>query len=88
MIELLSGALVLAYLLAALHFLRFWRRTHDPLFRTFSVAFLLFALNTLAVSVPGISAQTDGYEYVLRVLGFVLILLAIVKKNFPKVPRA
>ena len=81
MVEMLSGALTLAYLIAALHFLRFWRRTGDRLFAHFAIAFCLFAINQLAASIPAVMDETLGYEYLLRVLGFVLILVAILDKN-------
>lgn len=87
MIELMSGALVFAYVIAGMHFLRFWRRTGDHLFLHFAIAFWLFALNQLIASVPYVTADTDGYEYLLRVLGFMLILAAIVEKNLLKWPR-
>ncbi len=82
MIELLSGALLFSYFTAGIHFLRFWRRTGDRLFLHFAVAFWLFALNQLASSIPVVANETAGYEYLLRVLGFVVILVAIVDKNF------
>ena len=84
MIELLSGALVFAYFVAGLHFLRFWSRTDDRLFKYFAIAFWLFALNQFVASVPIVTDETDGYEYLLRVLGFTLILVAIVDKNIAK----
>ncbi len=84
MIEFLSGALVLAYGIAALHFLRFWRRTRDRLFLHFAIAFWLFALNQFASSVPTVSDETAGYEYLMRVVGFVLILVAILEKNLSR----
>jgi hypothetical protein len=84
MIEFLSGALVLAYVVAGAHFLRFWRRTSDRLFWHFAIAFWLFALNQLVTSVPSIAVQTGGYEYLLRVLGFIVIAAAIVEKNLTK----
>ena len=87
MIELLSGALVFAYVIAVMHFLRFWRRTGDRLFLHFAIAFSLFALNQLIASVPFVTDDTDGYEYLLRVFGFMLILAAIVEKNVLKWPR-
>jgi len=87
MIEQLSGALTFAYFVAALHFLRFWRRTSDPLFAHFAAAFGLFALNQLTQSVPAVSNETDGYEYLLRASGFILILVAIVQRTVRQVPR-
>ena len=87
MIELLSGALIFAYAIAGVHFLQFWRRTGDRLFGHFAVAFWLFALNQLAVSIPVVSGETGGYVYLLRVLGFVIILIAIVDKNVVRPQR-
>jgi hypothetical protein len=85
MIEQLSGALTFAYFVAAMYFFRFWRRTGDPLFGYFAVAFLLFSLNQLASSVPIVSNETAGYEYLLRASGFILILVAILQRNLRKV---
>ena len=82
MIELLSGALLFSYFIAGVHFCRFWRRTGDRFFLHFAIAFWLFTLNQLATSIPAVAIETDGYEYLLRVLGFIVILLAIVDKNF------
>ena len=87
MIEQLSGALTFAYFVAAIYFFRFWRRTADPLFWYFAVAFLLLSLNQVASSVPIVSNETAGYEYLLRALGFILIVVAIVQRNLRKVPR-
>ncbi len=81
MIEMLSGALTLAYVVAGVHFLRFWRRTRDHLFLHFAIAFWLFALNQIVASIPVVTNETAGYEYLLRVLGFVFILVAILEKN-------
>jgi hypothetical protein len=81
MIEMLSGALLLSYLTAGAHFFRFWQRVGDRLFLQFALAFWLFALNQFLSSLPEVRSETDGYEYVLRVLGFVLIIVAIVDKN-------
>ena len=45
MIEFLSGAVTLGFLVAAGFFLRFWRKTADRLFLALAAAFVLFALN-------------------------------------------
>ncbi len=81
MIEMLSGALLFSYFIAGIHFCRFWRRTGDRLFLHFAAAFWLFALNQLATSIPVVANETSGYEYLLRILGFIVILAAIVDKN-------
>ena len=82
MINFLSGALTLAYLLAGIYFYRFWRRIPDRLFLHFAIAFWLFAANETVNSMPSVNSQTAGYEYLLRVVGFIWILIAIAEKNF------
>ena len=80
-LEFLAGAVTLAYLVAGVYFLRFWWRTRDGLFRSFAAAFGLFAANQMVVSFLGPSDELTGYAYVLRIIGFLLILGAIVWKN-------
>jgi hypothetical protein len=80
MIDFLSGAVALAFLLAGVYFLRFWRRTRDRLFLHFAVAFWLFMLNQILATIFGSGSERD-YTYILRVLGFIWILVAIVDKN-------
>ncbi len=80
-IDFLSGAVTLGFLVAATFFFRFWRRTRDRLFASFGVAFLLLALNQALAAFWGAGDELTPYTYVLRVLGFVLILFAIVDKN-------
>ena len=84
MIEYLSGALTLGYLVAAGFFARFWRRTHDRLFLAFGIAFALLALNQALAWWLGDADERVGYTYLLRILGFILILVAIVDKNVPR----
>lgn len=81
MIEFMSGALTMGFVVAALFFLRFWRRTSDRLFLAFAIAFALLALNQALAQWLGAADERVGYTYLLRVLGFVLILVAIVDKN-------
>jgi Family of unknown function (DUF5985) len=80
-IEFLSGAVTLGFVVAAVFFLRFWRRTSDRLFLAFATAFFLLALNQAAAQWLGAADERVGYAYLLRVIGFVLILAAIVAKN-------
>lgn len=66
----------------ALFFLRFWRQTRDFLFLAFAVFFFLqgatraLALNT---SRPNVAI---GWVYGLRLLGVLLVIVAILRKNF------
>lgn len=81
LINFLAGMVTLGFFLAGVFFLRFWRRTGDRLFLAFAAAFTLLAANQLLAAFLGASDELTPYTYVLRVLGFVLILLAIVDKN-------
>ena len=87
MIEFLAGALTLAYLVATVYFVHFWHRTTDRLFLAFAAAFALLALNQLTVFALGVNDERHNYAYVLRVLGFALILAAIVDKNLHRSRR-
>lgn len=81
LIDFLAGALTLGFFVAAGFFLRFWRRTRDRLFLAFAAAFALLAINQALAAFFGASDELTPYTYLLRVLGFVLILYAIVDKN-------
>jgi hypothetical protein len=83
-IDFLAGAVTLGYAIAGMCFLRFWRKTRDRLFIHFAVAFGLFACNQLLVAILSADDERVGYAYLLRVVGFVVILIAILGKNaFP-----
>lgn len=81
MIEFLSGAVTLGFLVAAGFFFSFWRKTRDRLFLAFAVAFVLFGLNQLLAAALVVVIEPASLVYVLRVLGFIIILGAIVDKN-------
>jgi len=86
-IEFLSGAVTLGFVVAAVFFLRFWRRTRDRLFLAFATAFFLLALNQALAQWLGAADERVGYTYLLRILGFVLILVAIIDKNVGRARR-
>lgn len=77
----LAGSLTTAFLVAAVFFLKFWRQTRDRLFAHFSLAFLFFALNQVATTVLEVNAERGSFVYLLRIVGYVLILFAIADKN-------
>ena len=81
LINYLAGAVTLGFLVSAMFFMRFWRRTGDRLFLAFGAAFALLALNQGLAAFLGASDELTPFTYILRVLGFILILCAIVDKN-------
>jgi len=84
MIEFMSGAATVGFLVGAGFFLRYWRKSGDRLFAAFAGAFLLFALNQLLASAFLVVVEPVSLVYALRVLGFVIIIAAIVDKNRPR----
>lgn len=78
---LVSGAMVMAYLVAALFFARFWRDTRDRLFAFFTAAFLLFAVQRLLLALVHDFGELSLLAYGLRLFGFLLILTAVLDKN-------
>jgi hypothetical protein len=79
--QLLLGATSMASLTISLFFLRFWNRTGDRFFLFFSLSFLLEGLNrTLMGSVTAWS-EVEPVVYLVRLLSFLLILVAIIDKN-------
>jgi hypothetical protein len=78
---ILSGSLVMAYAVIALFFLKFRLRTGDRLFALFAAAFLLLAVQRLLLAIAGAWGENLVWLYGLRLLAFVLIIVAIVDKN-------
>ena len=84
MIDFLSGAVTLGYLVGAAFFIAFYRKTRDRLFAAFAAAFLLFALNQALAWLFTVVSEPTSLIYALRVLGFLIIIWAIVDKNVKK----
>lgn len=79
--DFLSGAVALGFAACALFFLRFWKRTREELFLAFSVAFLLLGVGQTILALANIPTEERGSIYLLRLIAFLLILLAIYRKN-------
>jgi membrane-associated PAP2 superfamily phosphatase len=80
----ITGALTAGYLVAALFFLKFWRRTRDRLFATFAAAFVLMAINQAAPLAFNIADERVAAVYLLRLAAFVLIIAAVLAKNLKR----
>lgn len=79
----LSGVIFLGSLVAALFFLRFWVQSRDRLFAMFALAFAVLGVNRLVLVVLDESNEARVYVYLVRLLAFLLIAVAIVDKNRP-----
>lgn len=79
---LLLGAIAAASFTAALFFLRFWRDTHDLLFVAFAIFFVIEGINRVTLSyMPHPNEGSPGI-YVARLVALMLLLSAIVRKNW------
>lgn len=79
--NLLSGALGAGTLAAALFFLKFWRQTADRLFAFFAAAFVLLAVNAVALGLTDTTGEFRVALYGIRLVAFLVILYAIYDKN-------
>jgi Ca2+/Na+ antiporter len=81
MLDLLTGATIMACFVVGLFFLRFWKRTRDRLFAMFAAAFWLMAVNRIVLVSLDEESEFRTPVYAVRLLAFVIILIAIIDKN-------
>ncbi len=81
MFYFLSGLVTMGDLVAALFFLKFWKRSGDTLFAIFAAAFSLLALGQALLALSDVPVEERSWIYLLRLAAFLLIIVAIVRKN-------
>jgi hypothetical protein len=81
-----AGALAMGFGVAGLFFLRFWRDTRDRLFAFFALAFFVLAVNRVGTALYPDPADRGDYLYWVRLIAFLVILLAIIDKNRSRRP--
>ena len=79
--DFLSGAVALGFMICALFFLRFWRRTREGLFLAFGCAFVLLGLGQTILALGNIPTEERGSVYLIRLVAFLLILAGIYRTN-------
>lgn len=75
------GSLVTCCLVAATFFLDFWRRSRDRFFALFATAFLLLGLSWLAGVITGVALEFNRPVYLVRLVAFLVIIIAVIDKN-------
>ena len=80
-VSFVTGAVSLGAFVVALFFARFWRETGDRFFAIFALAFLVYASNSVLLMVERTYGHESVVAYVVRLVSFVLILIAILDKN-------
>ncbi len=78
----LLGAIAALTLTAGLFFLKFWRETRDSFFLSFAASFIIEGLNRISVLTLLRPNEGSPRIYLIRLLAFLLILVAIVRKNY------
>jgi hypothetical protein len=83
MVEVVSGAITMGSLIIALFFLRFWRDTRDRFFLYFALSFIIEGLHRVYVITAAVQDEAMPLHYLVRLAAYLLILWAIVEKNWP-----
>jgi uncharacterized protein DUF5985 len=78
------GMVTMGYIVAGLFFIKFWTRGRDPLFIIFASAFWLLAASQILLAILEVPREEQGWVYILRLLAFALIIVAIVHKNISR----
>lgn len=79
--QFLWGLLTMAHLVVALLLLRFWRLSRDRLFLFFAASFVTLAVNWLTLALIRPAPEAEHLIYLIRLFGFVLLIIGIVDKN-------
>lgn len=80
---MMLGAISLASIIAGAFFLRFWKNTRDRFFLFFALSFLLEGINRFVLGMQGALNEDYAGYYLIRLLAYGLILVAILDKNIP-----
>jgi hypothetical protein len=87
----IHGAIMMAFAIAGVLFLRYFRRSRDRFFLLFALAFWIMASNRIAMLLYGPTPREEDRAllYSIRLAAFLTLLAAIALKNLPpKRPRA
>ena len=78
----LLGVTATSSFAAGLFFLKFWRTTRDAFFLAFAASFIIESLNRSTVLFTDRPNEGSPWIYVVRLLSLLLILAAILRKNY------
>lgn len=78
----LLGVIVMCEAIACAFFLRFWKKTRDPLFLAFAISFGIEAVNRTAFLYVEDAAGVNPVLFSVRLFSYVIILGAIAHRNW------
>lgn len=79
--QFMSGAIMMSSLCAGIFFLKFWRKTDDRFFAMFASSFFLLAIERWLFAFMPTTIESSSWIYFIRLLAFLLILVAVIDKN-------
>lgn len=79
--DFLGGMITMGFLTAALFFFKFWSRTRDFLFAAFGLTFVCFAITQALPVLLDVPKEGRSWVYVVRLVGFAILIAGIVAKN-------
>ena len=82
--NMLIGAIAMASIAVGLFFFRFWRTTRDRFFLYFAASFWIEGLNRIHFGLAGAIHEDFPIYYMIRLISYGLILIAILEKNLPR----
>ncbi|MGQ3053605.1 MAG: DUF5985 family protein [Roseateles sp.] len=82
----LVGGIAAGCFVVGLAFLRYWRSTRDRFFLFFMLSFWIEAANRVHMAMTASWNEGDPVHYMVRLLAYALIVVAIWDKNRPRRP--
>jgi len=79
--HILTGAIAMASLAVGVFFLRYWKTTADRFFLYFAASFWIEGLNRIHMGLTDPHVEYRAASYLVRLLAYGLILVAIWEKN-------
>lgn len=79
--DFLAGAIVMGFAIAALMFLKFWKRTREGLFLAFAGSFFLLGATQALLTLGNFRDEERSWLYLVRLAAFLLILFAMAWQN-------
>lgn len=84
MLLYLYGASSVGFAGIGLFFLKYWRATGDFLFAAFAASSWLLGLNQTLLAMSAVPRGENSWIYLLRLMAFIIIAVAILAKNFKR----
>lgn len=79
--QFMSGGIVVGSVAVGMFFVRYWRSTKDRFFLFLALSFSIEAVNRLVIAFGNTWNEAEPFHYVVRLVSYALILVAIWDKN-------